>query len=389
MKRAERIKSIPPYMFAELSKRVATKRATGADVIDLGIGDPDRATPRHVVDRMIAAVQDSSTHHYPPYEGDREFNAEVARYYRKRFGVDLDPSTEVFMVSGSKEGLAHLIWAFVDAGDFALVPDPAYPVYRTQTLLAGGVPFQMPLTRENAFVPDLGRIPEDVARRATVMFLNFPGNPTASHVEKEFFRDAVAFCKKYDIALVHDAAYVEMTFDGYVAPSILEIDGAKEIAAEFYSLSKPFNMTGWRIGACVGNSEIVYKGLGIIKTNTDSGHFVAAQKAGIEALRHNPEGFIAEMNRVYASRRDVLVDGLNAAGWKVTKPKGTFYVWAPVPAGYTSADFAMLLLEKAAVVVIPGTGYGEFGEGYVRIALTVEEDRLREAVRRIVENVKV
>ncbi|NPV71657.1 MAG: LL-diaminopimelate aminotransferase [Firmicutes bacterium] len=389
MKKAERIKSIPPYMFAELSKRVAAKRATGADVIDLGIGDPDKPTPSWVIDRLNAAAQNPSTHHYPPYEGDKEFNSEVARYYKKRFGVNLDPSSEVFMVSGSKEGIAHLIWAFVDPGDYALVPDPAYPVYRIQTLLAGGVPFQMPLTRENGFVPDLGKIPEDVARRATVMFLNFPGNPTASHVEKEFFKDAVAFARKHDIALVHDAAYVEMTFDGYVAPSILEVDGAKDIAAEFYSLSKPFNMTGWRIGACVGNNEIVYKGLGIIKTNTDSGHFVAAQKAGIEALRHDPEGFVAGMNKMYAARRNALVDGLNAAGWNLTRPKGTFYVWAPVPKGYTSADFALLLLEKAAVVVVPGTGYGQFGEGYVRIALTVEEDRLREAVRRIVDHVRV
>ncbi|MGE5543098.1 MAG: aminotransferase class I/II-fold pyridoxal phosphate-dependent enzyme, partial [Bacillota bacterium] len=253
----------------------------------------------------------------------------------------------------------------------------------------GGAPFHMPLTRENDFVPDLGAIPEDVARRATVMFLNFPGNPTASHVEKDFFKEAVAFAKKYDIALVHDAAYIEMTYDGYVAPSILEVDGAKDIACEFYSLSKPFNMTGWRIGACVGNNEIVYKGLGIIKTNTDSGHFVAAQKAGVEALRHDPFAFFAKMNALYTARRDALVDGLKAAGWDVRKPKGTFYVWLAVPRGYTSAEFAMQVLEKAHVVVVPGGAYGQFGEGYVRIALTVNEDRLKEAVRRMAANVKV
>ncbi|MCR4398644.1 MAG: LL-diaminopimelate aminotransferase [Firmicutes bacterium] len=389
MKRADRIKAIPPYVFAELNKKVRAKREAGADVIDLGIGDPDSPTPDWVVERLAEAARDPSTHHYPPYEGDREFNAEFAAYYRRRFGVTLDPTREVYMVSGSKEGIAHLIWAFVDPGDFALIPDPAYPVYRTQTLLAGGIPFQMPLTRENGFVPDLARIPEDVARRATIMFLNFPGNPTASHVEKEFFKEAVAFAKKYDIALVHDAAYVEMTFDGYVAPSVLEVDGAKEIACEFYSMSKPFNMTGWRMGACVGNEEIVYKALGIIKTNTDSGHFVAAQKAGIEALRREPFAFFKKMNELYARRRDALVDGLRAAGWDVARPKGTFYVWLPVPPGYTSADFAMLVLEKANVVVVPGTAYGQFGEGYVRIALTVSEERLREAVRRMVSSVSV
>ncbi len=389
MKRADRVKNIPPYVFAELNKKVAAAMAAGADVIDLGIGDPDRPSPDYVVERLAQAARDPSTHHYPPYEGDREFNAEMATYYKKRFGVTLDPAREVFMVSGSKEGLAHLIWAFVDPGDYALIPDPGYPVYRTQTLLAGGIPFQMPLTRENGFIPDLGKIPEDVARRATIMFLNFPGNPTASHVEKDFLKDAVAFCKKYDIALAHDAAYIEMTYDGYVAPSVLEIDGAKDIACEFYSLSKPFNMTGWRMGACVGNNEIVYKGLGIIKTNTDSGHFVAAQKAGVEALRRDPAAFFTRMNAMYKSRRDTLVDGLRAAGWDVTKPKGTFYIWLPVPRGYTSGDFAMLVLEKAKVVVVPGTAYGEFGEGYVRIALTVNEARLREAVERIIANVKV
>jgi len=388
LKRADRITRVPPYVFAELSKKVDAIRASGADVIDLGIGDPDTPSPDYVIDKLAQAARDPMTHRYPPYEGDKEFNREMAAYYKKRFGVTLDPDREVFMVSGSKEGLAHLVWAFVDPGDYALVPDPAYPVYRTQTLLAGGIPFEMPLTRGNGFIPDLGAIPEEVARRATVMFLNFPGNPTSSHVEKDFFRDAVAFAKKYDIALVHDAAYVEMTYDGYVAPSILEVDGAKDIACEFYSLSKPFNMTGWRMGACVGNNEIVYKGLGIIKTNTDSGHFVAAQKAGAEALRRDPFAFFAKMNAIYTSRRDALVDGLKAAGWDVTSPKGTFYVWLPVPAGYTSGEFAMMVLEKAHVVVVPGAAYGRFGEGYVRIALTVDEARMREAVRRMVANVE-
>ena len=383
MKYAGRLSKVPPYLFVELGKKIAAVRASGADLIDLGVGDPDLPTPEYVVEALSEAARDPSTHRYPDYDGEMGFRTAVAEWYGERFGVKLDPRTEVMTLIGSKEGLAHILWAFVDRGDVALIPDPAYPVYKAHTLLCGGEPFFMDLTEENDFLPDLGRIPDEVARRATIMFLNYPSNPTSAVASREFFRDAVAFARRYDIALVHDAAYVEMTYDGYVAPSILEVPGARDVCVEFYSLSKPFNMTGWRIAAAVGNTDILFKGLGVIKSNTDSGQFNAVQRAATVALRHNPRAFIAKMNSIYVARRDVLVDGLLSAGFRVMKPSGTFYLWVKTPDGLTSTEFASMLLEKAHVVVTPGEGYGRSGAGYVRMALTVDEDRLREVVRRI------
>ncbi|MCL4425966.1 MAG: LL-diaminopimelate aminotransferase [Firmicutes bacterium] len=382
MQLARRIDKVPPYLFAEIDKKKKDALARGVDIINLGIGDPDQPTPAFVVDALREHAGNPKTHRYPDYEGSPEFRQAMAQWYEKRFGVRLDPNKEAMTLIGSKEGLAHLIWAFVDPGDYTLIPDPAYPVYKTHTLLAGGTPYPMPLLPENGFLPDFGTIPEEVWRRAKIMFLNYPNNPTAAVADKEFYREAVALARKYDLLLAHDAAYAEMTFDGFVAPSVLEIPGAKDVAIEFYSFSKPFNMTGWRIAAALGNAQAV-AALGIIKTNTDSGQFTAVQWAALEAFRHDPENFFGQMNRLYQGRRDVVIDGLNSLGWRLPKTKGTFYVWIPVPPGHTSASFTAELLDRAGVIVVPGTGYGEKGEGFVRIALTVPEARLREAVDRI------
>lgn len=382
MRKASRIEKIPPYLFAEIDKKKEAALARGVDIISLGIGDPDLPTPGVIVEALCREAHDPVNHRYPDYEGSLAYRQALADWYRTRFGVELEPRTEVMALIGSKEGIAHIIWAYVDPGDYALVPDPAYPVYRTHTLLAGGIPYPMPLRAERGFLPDFREIPRDIARKARIMFLNYPNNPTAAVADLEFFREAVAFAREHDIVLCHDNAYAEMTFDGYVAPSLLQVEGARDLAVEFYSFSKPFNMTGWRIGACVGNREIV-AALGIIKTNTDSGQFTAIQKAAIAGLQDRPTAFFQQMNEVYRRRRDLLVDSLNAMGWKVPRPRGSFYIWAPVPNGQTSAEFAGFLLEKAGVIVTPGSAYGQHGEGYVRMALTVPEERIAEALERI------
>ncbi|HYF95716.1 MAG TPA: LL-diaminopimelate aminotransferase [Symbiobacteriaceae bacterium] len=388
-KRAERIATVPPYLFAEIDKKKAAAIARGVDVISLGIGDPDLPTPKFVVDKMKEAVENPKWHQYPDYDGSLAYRTAVTQFYKRRFGVDLNPKTEALALIGSKEGIAHIIWAYIDPGDIALVPDPAYPVYKTHTLLAGGTPYLMPLTRENNFLPDLKAIPEDVARKAKLLFVNYPNNPTGGVADIEFYREAVAFCKKYDILLVSDNAYSEMTYDGFKAPSVFEVEGAMETAVEFWSLSKPFNMTGWRIAALVGNAEAV-AALGIIKTNTDSGQFTAIQEAAIEALT-SPEadGFIAEMNAIYTRRRDMAVAGLRAIGLDAQPMKGSFYLWLQVPAGHTSTSFAGLLLEEAGVIVTPGSAYGAHGEGYVRLSLCLKEERLQQAIERIQKHVKV
>jgi LL-diaminopimelate aminotransferase len=387
--RAQRIAAIPPYLFAELDKQKADAIARGVDVISLGIGDPDLPSPDFVVARMQAAVTNPRYHQYPDYDGSLAFRSAVSQFYQKRFGVAVDPRKETLALIGSKEGLAHIIWAFVDPGDVVLVPDPAYPVYRTHTLLAGGTPYPLPLARENGFLPDLRAIPAEVARQAKLLFLNYPNNPTGAVADLDFYAEAVAFCREHDILLVSDNAYSEMTYDGYRAPSVLEVPGAKEVAVEFWSLSKPFNMTGWRIAAVVGNADAI-GALGIIKTNTDSGQFTAVQEAAIEALTNPLAGpFIREMNQVYARRRDIAVQGLRAMGLDVAPMKGTFYLWVPVPKGHTSASFAALLLREAGVVVAPGAAYGRHGEGYIRISLCLPDHRLQEAMDRIQKYVKV
>ncbi len=383
MRIAKRIEKVPPYLFAEIDRKRQEAVARGVDVISLGIGDPDQPTPGFVIDRLAREARDPSTHRYPPYEGTSAFREAVAGYYDRRFGVKLDPGREVIALIGSKEGLAHLVWAFVDQGDAALVSDPGYPVYGIHTLLAGGEVIPVPLLPEKGFLPDLGSVPAGARRRAKILFLCYPNNPTAGTADIGFFREAVAFARENDLLLVHDSAYVEITYDGYVAPSVLEVEGAKDVAVEFGSLSKPFNMTGWRLGYAVGSPKAI-AALGIIKTNTDSGQFAAIQRAGIEALT-NPQGrvFIEEMRAIYQKRRDLAVRTLTGLGCPVATPRGSFYIWAPVPKGYTSASFAGEVLDKCGVIVTPGAAYGERGEGYFRISLTIKDDRLEEALGRL------
>jgi LL-diaminopimelate aminotransferase len=384
MRLASRVQNLPPYLFAELDRRVAAKRAEGADVISLGVGDPDLPTPPHVVAAMEKAAEDPENHRYPSYYGLPAFRQAVAEFYERRFGVDLDPDTEVQPLIGSKEGLAHVALAFVDPGDETLVPDPGYPVYDIATRLAGGTTSFFPLTAGRGFLPDFDAI--DARERATMLWLNYPTNPTAAVADVPFFERAVAFASANDLLLAHDAAYSEITFDGYIAPSVLEAPGAKDVAVEFGSLSKTYNMTGWRIGYAVGNARAI-EALATVKTNLDSGIFNAVQEAGIAALT-GPQDHVERMRQVYRERRDVVIGGLRAIGIEMEPPLGSIYVWVPTPEGRSSVEFAAELLDRAAVVVAPGTGYGPHGEGYIRISLTVADDRLREAMDRIAERVR-
>lgn len=379
--KAERLKQLPPYLFKEIDRKKAEVKARGVDIIDLGVGDPDLPTPEHIIGEMKRAVDDPQNHQYPSYSGMTDFKEAVARWYGERFSVDLDPDSEVVSLIGSKEGIAHLPLAFINLGDVSLVPSPAYPVYHIATLFAGGESYFMPLLSENDFLPDLNAIPEDVADRAKLMFINYPNNPTSAIADLDFFRRVVSFAEKHGILVCHDAAYTEMAFDGYEPPSFLEVDGAKEVGMEFHSLSKTYNMTGWRIGFAVGNPEGV-AGLGAIKSNIDSGVFQAVQRAGIEALSGD-QACVAEMHRIYSGRRDLMVRGLREAGFELDPPKATFYLWIRVPDGYSSATLATRLLEEAGLVVTPGNGFGEPGEGYFRIALTQNRKRLGEAIERL------
>ena len=379
--KAERLRQLPPYLFKEIDRKKAEVRARGVDIIDLGVGDPDLPTPGTIIMAMKKAVDDPANHRYPSYSGLNTFKETVAEWYGKRFGVVLDASTEVVSLIGSKEGIAHFPLAFINPGDVALVPSPAYPVYNIATIFAGGESYFMPLLGENRFLPDLKSIPGEVAERAKIMFLNYPNNPTSAIADLDFFKQVVAFAEKHDILVCHDAAYTEMAFDGYRPPSFLEVEGAKEVGIEFHSLSKTYNMTGWRIGFAVGN-PVAVDGLGAIKSNIDSGVFQAIQLAGIEAIKGD-QACVEEANRIYAKRRDLMVRGLRDSGFEVETPKATFYLWIRVPKGYTSARLATRLLEEAGLVVTPGNGFGEPGEGYFRIALTQNEKRLEEAVERL------
>ncbi|MBK5228308.1 MAG: LL-diaminopimelate aminotransferase [Actinobacteria bacterium] len=381
MRTAKRIDRLPPYLFAEMDRKIKAAQDKGVDVISFGIGDPDLPTPPHVVDALCSAAADPSTHRYPSYTGMPEFRRAIANWYRTRFGVDLDPDTQIQPLVGTKEGIFHLPVAFVDPGDVALIPDPGYPVYETGTLLAGGEPVAMPLLSENDFKPDLGAIPADVVRRARVMWLNYPSNPTAACVDEAFFADAVRYCNEHDILLCHDAAYSEITFDDYVAPSALQVDGAMDCAVEFGSLSKTYNMTGWRIGWVAGATRAI-EAIKRLKTNIDSGIFDAVQRAGIAALEGPQDHLVATIER-YRHRRDLLCDALKSMDVVVEPPRGSIYVWTPVPERHTSESFATALLEKAGVVAIPGTGYGPSGEGFVRFSLTVPDERLEEGVERL------
>lgn len=379
MRVARRIESLPAYLFAELDKKLAAKRAQGVDVISLGVGDPDLPTPEHIVEAMREAIGDPATHRYPSYYGGPEFRAAVAAWYGRRFGVEIDPDAEVMALIGSKEGIGHIAFAFVDPGDEALIPDPGYPVYGVSTRLAGGTQVSLPMPAERGFLPDLGAA--SVSERTKTMWLNFPTNPTAAVADPATFEEAVAFARDHELLLLHDAAYSEITFDGYVAPSVLQVPGAKDVALEFGSTSKSYNMTGWRIGWAVGSAEAI-RALGVVKTNLDSGQFTAVQRAAIAALE-GPAEHLDEVRAVYQRRRDLVVGTLNGLGWSLKPPLGSCYVWVPVPDGSTSATFADRLLEQIGVFVAPGTGYGERGEGYVRFSLTVPDDRLAEAMDRM------
>ncbi len=381
MKVAQRIQNIPPYLFAEIDKKKEEAIKNGVDIIDLGIGDPDQPTPCNVIEKLNESVKDPKTHNYPPYQGTAEFRQAVSLWYKNRFNVELDPNQEVMALIGSKEGIAHIFLAFIDPGDISLIPDPGYPVYKTATLFANGFPYTMPLLEENNYLPDLEEVDKEIAQKAKLMFINYPNNPTAAVAHKDFFERVVKFAKKYDILICHDFAYSEMTFDGYKTSSFLEVEGAKDVGIEFHSLSKTYNMTGWRLGFAVGNKEAI-SALSIIKTNIDSGVFKAIQQAGVEALT-GPQDNIEKMNQIYTRRRNIVVNGLNQLGWSLKPTKATFYIWIPTLKGMSSIDFANLLLEKSGIIVTPGIGYGEFGEGFVRIALTVEEKRLEEAIDRI------
>ena len=378
---ARRIDQIPPYLFAEIDKRKEEMRKKGIDLIDLGIGDPDLPTPKPIIDRLKKAAENPKNHRYPSYEGMIEFRTAVARWYERRFGIQLDPDAEVLSLIGSKEGIAHIPLAFVDPGDIVLVPSPGYPVYRVSTLFAGGTPYFLPLRKENGFLLNVSQIPESIAKKAKLLFINYPNNPTSAVAERSFFEEVVAFARRYQVIVCHDAAYSEVAFDGYHPLSFLEVEGAREVGVEFHSLSKTFNMTGWRIGFAVGHPEIL-AGLGRVKTNIDSGLFQAIQEAGTEALNHFDTP-LPEIINIYERRRDVMVKGLRELGLEVDRPKATFYLWIQVPRGYTSAQFATLLLERAGIVATPGNGFGEDGEGFIRMALTVDEKRLNEAIERL------
>ncbi|MEX2204202.1 MAG: LL-diaminopimelate aminotransferase [Actinomycetota bacterium] len=379
MRGAKRIETLPPYLFASLDRKLAAKRAEGVDVISLGVGDPDMPTPEHVVEAMREAVADPATHRYPSYYGSIEFRSAVAAWYGRRFGVEIDPETEVMALIGSKEGIGHIAFAYVDPGDEALVPDPGYPVYAASVRLAGGTPVSLPALAERGFVPDLSKAA--VSERTKTMWLGFPANPTAAVADLNTLEEAVAFSRAHDVLLLHDAAYCEITFDGYVAPSVLQVPGAKDVALEFGSTSKSYNMTGWRIGWAVGSAEAI-DALGVVKTNLDSGQFTAIQRAAIAALQ-GPQDHLDELRAIYQRRRDLVVGMLNELGWSLKPPLGSCYVWAPVPEGETSVGFADRLLDDVGVFVAPGNGYGDLGEGYVRFSLTVPDDRLSEAMERI------
>ncbi len=383
MRLSERLEKIPPYLFAEVDRRIAEKKAQGVDVISFGIGDPDTATPAHIVERLCEEGRRPENHRYPSYFGLPEYRRAAAGWFARRFGVELDPESQVLPLMGSKEGIAHLALALLDPGDLALVPEPGYPVYEMGTLLAGAESHFLPLAGERGFLPDLDSVPAEVAARSKVLWLNYPNNPTGAVARDGFFERAIEFATANDLVLAHDNAYSEITYDGYVAPSILQYDGAGEVGVEFHSLSKTFNMTGWRLGFACGNRRVI-EALGTVKTNIDSGIFNAVQLAGVEAL-NSGDGDVERTVELYRRRRDLLVRELGALGWEVTPPLGSIYLWMPVPSGFDSVGFSTHVLDRAGVFFTPGNAYGPSGEGYVRISLTVPDDRIREAVSRLRE----
>ncbi|MBI1884863.1 MAG: LL-diaminopimelate aminotransferase [Chloroflexi bacterium] len=381
MKFARRIEKLPPYLFAEISRKIAEKERQGVRVISFGIGDPDLPTPEHVIEALREAACDPANHRYPETEGLPELRRAIAGWYERRFGVTLDPDREVLPLIGSKEGIGHVALCFIDPGDVALVPDPGYPVYAIGTMFAGGEAYYLPLREENDFLPDLESVPERVARKVKLLWINYPNNPTGAVADIEFFERVVAFARKYDVAVCHDGPYTEVAYDGYRPPSFLQAVGARDVGIEFHSLSKAYNMTGWRIGMAVGNAAMV-DALMRVKSNLDSGVPQAIQRMAIAALE-GPQDVVEEHNRVYQRRRDRLAAALAAMGLRVPPCRASLYLWARVPEGTTSVGFAARLLEEAAVVVTPGIGYGPSGEGYVRLSLSLPDDELEEGVRRL------
>ncbi len=383
MQPSKRLDKIPPYLFAELERKIDEKRAAGIDVISLGIGDPDTPTYAAIVAAGQRAMADPATHQYPSNRGRQDFREAVAEFYKRRFGVDLDPNGEVMPAIGAKECIFNLSLCFLDPGDVALASDPGYPVYTGGPILVGAEPVLMPLKPELGFAPDFDAIPEETLKRAKLMFLNYPNNPTGATVPDGLFERAIELAREHDILIVHDNAYSETTYDGYVAPSFLATPGAKDVGVEVFSWSKGYNMTGWRCAAIVGNADVI-SSFWRLKSNIDSGNFEAVQLAGIAALQPEVDSDVKAMNAVYARRRDLVCDALAAAGVEVTKPKGTIYIWAPVPDGFeSSAQYCEHVLEQAAVVISPGGAYGRSGEGFFRISLTTPDDRLLEAVERL------
>ena len=382
MRSSSRLERIPPYLFAQLERKIAEKKAQGIDVISLGIGDPDTPTPQFVVDALAGAARDPGTHQYPSNRGRQELRDAVAAFYDRRFGVALDAATEIIPALGAKECIFNLNLAFLDPGDAALAADPGYPVYTGGPLMVGAEPVLMPLLPERGFVPDLGAISAADIERARLMFINYPNNPTGAVVPDGFFEEVVEFARANDVLVVHDASYTETTFDGYVAPSFLATPGAREVGVEVFSLSKGYNMTGWRTAAIVGNAEAV-EHYWRLKTNIDSGMFDAVQLAAAAALTPEGDEAAREMSQLYQRRRDLVVGALREIGVDVAAPKGTIYVWAPVPEGHTSASYCEMVLEESAVVVSPGGAYGANGEGFFRISLTIDDERLTEAVERL------
>lgn len=383
MEVATRIRKLPPYLFAQIEQKIAEEKKKGREILDLGIGDPDLPTPSFIVDKLCEEARKPQNHRYPSYRGLYEFRKAVAEWYLRRFGVKLDPEREVVSLIGSKEGIAHFAWCVVDPGSIVLASDPGYPVYKIGSMLAGGIPLELPLLPENDFLPDFGRFPQEVLEKTRLVFINYPNNPTSQVASLDFFKEVVELARRYNFIIAHDLAYSEIAFDGYRAPSILEVEGAREVAIEFHSLSKTFNMTGWRIGFAVGNEQLI-EALGRIKTNVDSGIFNAIQWAGVEALSRTEE-VLEWLLPIYRKRRDLVVKTLARVGIEIKPPRATFYVWIPVPSGFDSLGFANFLLDRAGVVVTPGIGFGRHGEGFVRISLTTPDTILEKAMNRVEE----
>ncbi len=381
MRTARRIANLPPYLFVEITKKIAEKKAKGEDVVSFAIGDPDIPTPPHIIKKLCQAAQDPVNHRYPESDGLPELRQAIAGWYKKRFGVTLDADTEVLPLIGAKEGIAHIAFCFIDPGDTALVPDPGYPVYSIGTMLAGGRPYYLTLSEKNNFFPDFKSVPEYILKRTKLLWINYPNNPTAAVADLDFFNRTVEFARRHELVVCHDGPYTEVSFDNYQPVSFLQADGAKEVGVEFHSLSKSYNMTGWRIGMVVGNAAMV-GALNTLKSNLDSGIPQAIQYAAIEALS-GPQDCIQEHNAIYQKRRDLVVEMLNKIGLKASLPKASVYVWAKVPEGYTSADFTTDLLEQVGVVVTPGAGYGRSGEGYVRLSLTLPDAGLVKGLSRL------